>query len=130
MKSTKTKEQIVDAYENTIVLKVISGVLVCAGIVLAIILSGRSDHSLTSIVLTVSFLLAVILMVFALRCPICGGLMSHEYWEFGFVAIRKNSFRCNECNLSSKQIREYVDLLKRGVDIDANVIARHNKREL
>ena len=130
MKSTKTKEQIVDAYENTIMLKVISGVLVIGGIVLAIILSGRSNYTLTSIVLSVSFIIALIVMLFALRCPICGGFMSHEYFEIGVVSVRKNSFRCDKCNLSAKQIREYVDLLKRGVDIDANVIARHNQREL
>lgn len=130
MKSTKTKEQIVDAYENTIVLKVISAVLVIGGIALAIIVAGRSNYTLTSVVLSVSFVIALILMWFALRCPICDGFMSPEYFDIGVVGIRKNSYRCDECNLSSKEIREYVDLLKRGVDIDANAIARHNKREL
>jgi hypothetical protein len=130
MKSTKTKEQIVDAYETTIVLKVISGVLVCGGIVLAIILSGRSNHTLTSIVLSVSFVFALIVMVFARRCPICDGFMSREYFDIGVVSVRKHGFRCDKCNLSGKQICEYVDLLKRGVDIDENVIARFNKRDL
>ena len=130
MKSTKTKAQIVDAYENTIVLKVISAVLVIGGIVLAVILTSRSNYTLTSVVLSVSFVSALILMWFALRCPICEGFLSREYFGIGVVGIRKNSYRCEECNLSGKEIREYVDVLKRGVDIDANVIARHNKREL
>lgn len=130
MKSTKTKEQVVDAYENRIVLKVISWVVVIGGIVLAIIVSGRSNHTLTSIVLSVSFMIALIAMVFALRCPICDGFMSREYFQIGVVSIRKDRFRCDKCKLSGKHIREYVDLLKRGVDIDASAIARHNKREL
>ncbi|HEU4508303.1 MAG TPA: hypothetical protein VFR78_08710 [Pyrinomonadaceae bacterium] len=130
MKSTKTKEQIVDAYENTIVLKVISAVLVIGGIVLAIIVAGRSNHTLTTVVLSGSFVIAFALMWFALRCPICDSFMSREYFDIGVVGIGKNSYRCDECNLSGKEIREYVDMLKRGVDVDANAIARHNKREL
>ena len=39
-------------------------------------------------------------------------------------------FRCDECSLSGKQVREYVGMLKRGVEIDGNVIAGFNKREL
>jgi hypothetical protein len=130
MKPTKTKEQIVDAHENTIVLKVISGLLIFGGVVSAIILSGRSNHTLTSIVLAVSLVSAIILMVFAIRCPVCDGFRTPERLEMGIISIKTGGFRCDECNLSSKQMGEYVDLLKRGVDIDGNVIARFNKREL
>lgn len=130
MKPTKTKEQIVDAYENTIVLKVVSGLLILGGIVSAVIISGRSDHALTSIVLAVSFVSALILAVFAIRCPICDGFRTPETLEFGIIGIKTGGFRCDVCNLSGRQIGEYVDLLKRGVDIDENVVARFNKREL
>jgi hypothetical protein len=130
MKSTKTKEQIIDAYENTIVLKVVSGLLVFAGVILAIILPGRSDHTLTTIVLAVSFVSALILIMFAIKCPVCDGYRTSERLEMGIFYINTGGSRCDECNLTSKQIGEYVDLLKRGVDIDGDVIARFNKREL
>jgi hypothetical protein len=43
----------------------------------------ESNHTLTSIVLSVSFVIA---MVFALRCPICVGFMFYEYFEIGVVS--------------------------------------------
>lgn len=127
---TKTKEQIVDAYENRIVLKVVSGLLVCAGAVSAIILSGRSTQTLITVVLAVSFVCALLMMVFAIRCPICDGFKTPDRVEFGVVSFKTGGFHCDSCNLSGRQIGEYVDLLKRGVDIDGNVIARFNRREL
>ena len=130
MKPTKTKEQIVDAYENTIVLKVVSGLLIFGGIVLAIILSGRSDHTLTTIILAVSFVSALILMVFTIPCPVCGAFRTSERLEGGIISVNTGGLRCDVCNLSSKQLGEYVDLLKRGVEIDGSVVARFNKREL
>lgn len=130
MKLNKTKEQIVDAYENNVVLKVIGGMVVFGGVVLAIILSGDSDNALITVVLAVSFLIALVMMFFAFRCPLCDGLQSPEHLSWGVISFKTGGFRCDECNLSNKQIGEYVDLLKRGVEIDENVIARFNRREL
>jgi hypothetical protein len=130
MKSNKTKEQIIDAYENRIVLKFIAGIVLVGGIALTIILSGNSSRALTTTVLAVSFVTAIILTVLAIRCPLCDSLKSPGYAEFGIIHVKTGFFRCEKCNLSNGQVREYVDLLRRGVDIDKAVIARLSRRNL
>ena len=130
MKSNKTKEQIINAYENRLVLKCIAGIVLVGGIALAIILSGSSSHALITAVLAVSFATAIILTVFAIRCPLCDSLKTPEYAEFGVIRVKTGFFRCEECRLSNGQVREYVDLLQRGVDIDKAVVARLSRRDL
>ena len=130
MKPKKTKAQIIDAHENRFVLTFISGIFQIAGIALAIILADDSDHSKSSITICVCFVVSLILIAFAVRCPICNRMKSPEYFDTNIFRMKTGFFRCNRCNLSNKQIRKYVDLLKRGVDIDKNVIAEFNKRDL
>jgi hypothetical protein len=130
MNPNKTKEQIIDAYENRVVMKVIAGMVLTGGIVLTIIVSNRPSSVLPAIVLAVSFAIAFVLMIFALRCPICDSWKSHRYVEIGIIRMATGFYHCEICNLSNGQVREYVDLLKRGVEIDKNVLARLYKRDL
>ena len=130
MRPNKTKEQIIDAYESRGALKVVSGILVVGGTVLAITLPGSSARTLTTVVLTVSFVSAIIITLFAIRCPICDSMKTPEYLGNRIIGVKTGFFRCDTCNLSNAKVREYVDLLKRGVDIDKDAIARFNRREL
>jgi len=130
MKPSKTKEQIINAYENRFVLTLISAMVQIAGIALTVILADDSNHTASSVALFASLLIALVLIGFAIRCPICNNLKSPEYFETGVFRVKTGFFRCDKCNLTNKQIGEYVDLLKRGIDIDKNTIARFNKRDL
>lgn len=130
MKPNKTKEQIINAYENRVVLKFIAGIVWIGGIVLTIILSGRYGRALASTVSAVSFVTAILLTIFAIRCPLCDGLKSPQSVEVGIFRLRTGFFRCEGCNLSNGQVREYVDLLQRGVEIDKTVLAGLSRRDL
>ncbi|HZH35122.1 MAG TPA: hypothetical protein VEX64_09795, partial [Pyrinomonadaceae bacterium] len=106
----KTKEQILNAYENRLLLTIISGMIQVGGIALTIILSDDStNYSISSIVLFFTLIISGVLIVFAIRCPICNSLKSPEYFKTGFLRTQTFFFRCNRCNLSNKQIKEYVD---------------------
>lgn len=129
MRTNKTKEQIINAYENRIVLKFIAGIVLIGGIVLSIILSGSSSGALASTVLACISVTALLLMVFAIRCPLCDSLKSPTYVEVGIFHLRTGFFRCEECKLSNGQVREYVGLLQRGVEIDKAVLARLSRRD-
>lgn len=130
MKPNKTKEQIIDAYENRVVMKVIAGIVLTGGIVLTIVVSNRPSSVPPAIVLAVSFVIAFVLMLLALRCPLCDSLKSRRHVEIGIISVATGFYHCEKCNLSNEQVREYVDLLQRGVEIDKNVLARLYKRDL
>lgn len=129
-KRKKSKEQIINDFENRFALTCLSGAVLVVGIILAIILSEDSNRLIQVITLFSAFILANIIGLFAIRCPICDRFKHYDYFDVSIFRIKTGFYRCEDCNLSNKQIREYVDLLRRGVDIDKNTIARFNKREL
>ena len=129
-KSKKTKEQIINSFENRFILTFISGAVWLLTLFSVVMLSADLESTARLAIVGIGFAVAMILLFFAIHCPICDSLKSKEYADAGIIKLETGFFRCETCSLSNKQIREYVDMLKRGVDIDAEAIARFNKRDL
>jgi hypothetical protein len=127
----KTRKQILNDAENRFIETVLGYAFGITALILLIIFSKSEIDTLYAILILVGcIVISLILHFLGRRCAFCDSMKSIEYYEVVGFRTQKGSFRCNECNLSSKQINEVVDLLERGVEINEETIARFNRREI
>jgi hypothetical protein len=127
----KTRKEILNDFENRFVEIVFGYAFILVAFVLLILSSNSElDKLYVLLILTSIVIIGMVLLFLGRRCPFCDSMKSVEYYEImGFSAV-KGSFRCNNCNFSSNQIKEVIDMLKRGVEINAEVIAKFNRRDI
>ncbi len=126
----KTKEQILNDVENRFIQKLFSALIWITAIILLIVLSSTELQRYVFLMIITSWVISVLLFLSGNRCPFCDSFKGYESYDLGIFVIRKGSFRCNKCNFSSNQIKEVIDMLKRGVEINAEVIAKFNRRDI
>jgi hypothetical protein len=126
----KTRKEILNDVETRFVQKLFSGMIWITAMILLIILSSTDLQRYVFLMIIISWVISVLLFLMGNRCPFCDSLKGYEHYKLGIFEIRKGSFRCNKCNFSSNQIKELIEMLERGVEINAESTARFNKREI
>ena len=131
----KTRTEILKDAENRFIQLVIAALFWFTGMILVIIFSLKSFandvyEKIVIIAVGLLFIVGTVLTYMGNRCPFCNKLKWFDYWENRYFAVRKWTYKCYNCNLSDKQIKEIVDMLIRGVEIDKETIASFNKRDL
>lgn len=127
----KTREQILRDNEWRTIFTYIGPMIWIFGIILLIILERSAViNALPYIILLVCYIIATILFFCGLRCPFCDSLKRYDYWVSTYISVRKWHFKCHQCNLTDKQIKEIIDMLNRGIEINDDTIARFNRRDI
>jgi hypothetical protein len=127
----KTRKQILNDADNRFVEIVFGYAFGITALILLMIFSNSEIDELYIIIVLIGFVVISLTLHFlGRRCAFCDSIKGIEHYEIGGFTAKKGSFRCNSCNFSSHQIKEIIDMLERGVEINAETIARFNKRDL
>ncbi len=114
----KPKNQIIKDYETRFIYLFLSIAIWVTTIIVVIILSTKNLESPALIITILGFFVSMLFFYLGNRCPICDKLKWYDYAEYKYIKLDKFTYKCRNCNLNNKQIRQYVDLLNRNVEIN------------
>ena len=118
----KHRYMIVRDYEKRIIYRVLKFAFLAIGLLITFLLSinNFNNWSVAAAILTFAFLgFFTYLESF---CPVCNNTTPHRRVENKFFESEK--LFCEKCNLTDKQMSKYVDMLKRGVEINEENVRR------
>ncbi len=123
LQSTKKhKFKIVQDYDRYEIFYYSGLILFITALILMVILFSKNQTTLAGIVSLAAFFVGIMFFIISSRCPICDSF--RWYRRIEYKVFESEKLFCEKCNLIDKQMSKYVDMLKRGVEINEENVRR------